>query len=401
MSKVLIIGAGGVGGVVVHKCAQAKGTFTDILLASRTESKCKDIAKSVKALTRRTIATAALDADNAANTIKLIKAYKPELVINVALPYQDLAIMDACLATGTHYLDTANYEPKDKAKFEYKWQWAYKKKFEKAGLTAILGCGFDPGQTNIYCAWAAKHRFDEIHTVDIMDCNAGSHGKAFATNFNPEINIREITQRGKYWEKGEWKETDPLSLMTPFDFAECGVKDMYLMYHEELESLVKNLKGLQRIRFWMTFGQQYLTHLRVLENVGMTSIKPIIYEGKEIVPLQFLKAVLPKPESLGKGYSGKTNIGCWIEGVKDGKFKRYYIYNICDHAACFKEVRSQAISYTTAVPAMLGAKLLLEGKWRKPGVWNVEQFDPDPFMAEISQWGLPWIETEPTGPLPI
>jgi saccharopine dehydrogenase (NAD+, L-lysine-forming) len=401
MGRVLIIGAGGVGGVVAHKCAQAKDTFTDIMLASRTEAKCKAIAKDIKALTKRTIRTAALDADNPKNTIKLIKSFKPDLVINVALPYQDLAIMDACLATGTDYLDTANYEPKDKAKFEYKWQWAYKKKFEKAGITAILGCGFDPGQTNIYCAWAAKHHFDEIHTVDIMDCNAGSHGKAFATNFNPEINIREITQRGRYWEKGEWKETDPLSLMTPFDFAECGVKDMYLMYHEELESLVKNLKGLQRIRFWMTFGQQYLTHLRVLENVGMTSIKPIMYEGKAIVPLQVLKAVLPKPESLGKGYSGKTNIGCWIEGVKDGKFKRYYIYNVCDHAACFKEVHSQAISYTTAVPAMLGAKMLLEGKWKRPGVWNVEQFDPDPFMAEIGQWGLPWIETEPSGPLPI
>ena len=401
MARVLIIGAGGVGSVVTHKCAQAKDTFTEILLASRTEEKCKAIAKDVKKLQKRTIKTAALDADNPKNTIKLIKAWQPELVINVALPYQDLAIMDACLATGTHYLDTANYEPKDKAKFEYKWQWAYKKKFEKAGLTAILGCGFDPGQTNIYFAWAQKHHFDEIHSVDIMDCNAGSHGKAFATNFNPEINIREITQRGKFWEDGQWKETDPLSLMTPFDFAECGVKDMYLMYHEELESLVKNLKGLKRIRFWMTFGQQYLTHLRVLENVGMTSIKPIKYEGKDIVPLQFLKAVLPKPESLGENYSGKTNIGCWIEGVKNGQFKRYYIYNVCDHAACWKEVHSQAISYTTGVPAMLGAKLLLDGIWRKPGVWNVEQMDPDPFMADIGNWGLPWVETAPEKPLPI
>ncbi len=401
MARVLIIGAGGVGSVVTHKCAQAKGTFTEILLASRTEEKCKAIARDVKKLQKRSIKTAALDADNPRNTIKLIKAWQPELVINVALPYQDLAIMDACLATGTHYLDTANYEPKDKAKFEYKWQWAYKKKFEKAGLTAILGCGFDPGQTNIYCAWAQKHHFDEIHSVDIMDCNAGSHGKAFATNFNPEINIREITQRGKYWEDGQWKETDPLSVNTTFDFAECGVKDMYLMYHEELESLVKNLKGLKRIRFWMTFGQQYLTHLRVLENVGMTSIKPITYEGRQIVPLQFLKAVLPKPESLGENYSGKTNIGCWIEGVKDGKFKRYYIYNVCDHAACWKEVRSQAISYTTGVPAMLGAKLLLDGIWKRPGVWNVEQMDPDPFMADIGNWGLPWVETAPTKPLPI
>jgi len=322
-------------------------------------------------------------------------------VINVALPYQDLAIMDACLEAGVHYLDTANYEPIDEAKFEYSWQWAYRERFEKAGLTAILGCGFDPGQTNIYSAWAAKQHFDEIHTIDIMDCNAGSHGKAFATNFNPEINIREITQRGKYWENGQWKETDPLSVFTPYDFAECGVKDMYLMYHEELESLVQNIKGLKRIRFWMTFGQEYLTHLRVLGNVGMTSIKPIMYEGKEIVPLQFLKAVLPKPEELGENYSGKTNIGCWIEGIKDGQFKRYYIYNVCDHAACWKEVRSQAISYTTGVPASLGAKLLLDGVWKKPGVWNVEQLDPAPFMAQIGALGLPWVETYPDKPLPI
>ena len=401
MSRVLIIGAGGVGGVVAHKCAQAKSVFTHIMLASRTKSKCDAIAKQVKAMQGVTIKTAALDADDAKNTIALIEKFKPELVINVALPYQDLAIMDACLATGTHYLDTANYEPIDKAEFEYSWQWAYKKKFEKAGLTAILGCGFDPGQTNIYCAWAAKHHFDEIHTIDIMDCNAGSHGKAFATNFNPEINIREITQRGKYWEEGKWKSIDALSISTPFDFAECGVKDMYLLYHEELESLVKNIKGLKRIRFWMTFGKPYITHLEVLQNVGMTSIKPIMYEGKEIVPLQFLKAVLPKPESLGENYSGKTNIGCWIEGVKNGKFKRYYIYNVCDHAACYKEVKAQAISYTTGVPAMLGAKLFLEGKWKKPGVWNVEQMDPDPFMAAIGQWGLPWVETAPKKKLPI
>jgi len=401
MSRVLIIGAGGVGGVVVHKCAQAKETFSEILLASRTLSKCDRIAAEVRELQGVSIQTAALDADVPANTIALIERFKPELVINVALPYQDLAIMDACLATGVHYLDTANYEPIDEAKFEYSWQWAYQERFEKAGLTAILGCGFDPGQTNIYCAWAQKHHFDEIKTVDIMDCNAGSHGKPFATNFNPEINIREITQRGKFWEKGEWRETEPLSVHSPFDFAECGVKEMYLMYHEELESLVKHLNGLERIRFWMTFGKPYLMHLEVLQNVGMTSIKPILYEGKEIVPLQFLKAVLPKPESLGENYTGKTNIGCWIEGTKDGQFKRYYIYNVCDHADCYREVRSQAISYTTGVPAMLGAKLLLEGKWRKPGVWNVEQLDPDPFMAEIGKYGLPWVETTPDGPLPI
>lgn len=401
MSKVLIIGAGGVGGVVVHKCAMLPDTFTEIMLASRTRSKCDAIAAQVKEMHGRTIQTAALDADDPKNTVALIKQFQPKLVINVALPYQDLAIMDACLETGTHYLDTANYEPIDVAKFEYHWQWAYRERFEKAGLTAILGCGFDPGQTNIYCAWAAKQHFDEIHTIDIMDCNAGSHGKAFATNFNPEINIREITQRGKYWENGEWKETDPLSVFTPFPFAEAGTKDMYLMYHEELESLVQNIKGLKRIRFWMTFGQEYLTHLRVLGNVGMTSIKPILFEGKEIVPLQFLKAVLPKPEELGENYSGKTNIGCWIEGIKDGKFKRYYIYNVCDHAACWKEVRSQAISYTTAIPAVLGAKLLLDGVWRKPGVHNVEEFDPAPFMAQIGALGLPWVETYPDGPLPI
>jgi len=401
MSRVLIIGAGGVGSVVTHKCAQVPEVFSDIMLASRTKAKCDKIAKDVKALQKRKIATAEIDADDPKKLAKLIKSFKPEMVINVALPYQDLSIMEACLATGTHYLDTANYEPLNKAKFEYKWQWAYKKRFEKAGLTAILGCGFDPGQTNIYCAWAAKHHFDEIHSVDIMDCNAGSHGKAFATNFNPEINIREITQRGKYWQDGKWIETDPLTVNTPFDFAQCGVKDMYLMYHEELESLVKNLKGLKRIRFWMTFGKPYLTHLEVLQNVGMTSIKPIMYEGKEIVPLQFLKAVLPKPETLGENYSGKTNIGCWIEGVKDGKFKRYYVYNVCDHAACYKEVRAQAISYTTGVPAMLGAKLLLTGQWKRAGVWNVEQFDPDPFMKDIGGHGLPWVETAPTQPLPV
>jgi saccharopine dehydrogenase (NAD+, L-lysine-forming) len=401
MSRVLIIGAGGVGGVVAHKCAMQPATFTEIMLASRTKSKCDAIAQQIEEMHGRRIQTAALDADDAKNTVALLKQFKPALVINVALPYQDLAIMDACLEAGVHYLDTANYEPIDEAKFEYSWQWAYRERFEKAGLTAILGCGFDPGQTNIYSAWAAKQHFDEIHTIDIMDCNAGSHGKAFATNFNPEINIREITQRGKYWENGEWKETDPLSVFTPYDFAECGVKDMYLMYHEELESLVQNIKGLKRIRFWMTFGQEYLTHLRVLGNVGMTSIKPIVYEGKEIVPLQFLKAVLPKPEELGENYSGKTNIGCWIEGVKDGKFKRYYIYNVCDHAACWKEVRSQAISYTTGVPASLGAKLLLDGVWKKPGVHNVEEMDPTPFMEQIGALGLPWVETYPDKPLPI
>jgi len=397
MAKVLIIGAGGVGGVATHKCAQVPEVFSEIVLASRTESKCKAIAGQID----RPIKTAQIDADQVPELVALLEREKPDLVINVALPYQDLTIMDACLEAGVDYLDTANYEPRDVAKFEYHWQWAYRERFEKAGLTAILGCGFDPGQTNIYCAWAAKQHFDEIHTIDIMDCNAGDHGRPFATNFNPEINIREITQRGRFWEEGEWKETDPLSLTTPFDFPECGVKDMYLMYHEELESLVQNIRGLKRIRFWMTFGQQYLTHLRVLENVGMTAIQPVLYEGREIVPLQFLKAVLPKPEELGENYAGKTNIGCWVEGVKDGQFRRYYIYNVCDHARCWQEVRSQAISYTTGVPATLGAKLLLDGVWRKPGVWNVEQFDPSPFMQQIGNLGLPWVETWPDEPLPI
>ncbi len=396
MSHVLIIGAGGVSGVVVHKCAAHSDVFTQITLASRTKSKCDAIAKSVHERLGVIVETAQIDADDVVATTALIKACKAELVINVALPYQDLHLMDACLAAGAHYLDTANYEPIDEAKFEYKWQWAYRERFEKAGLMALLGSGFDPGVTNVFCAHAAKHHFDEIHTVDIMDCNGGDHGKAFATNFNPEINIREITQNGRYWQTGTWKETGPLEIHTPFDFAEVGEREMYLMYHEEMESLVEHLPHLKRIRFWMTFGQEYITHLRVLSNVGMTSIEPLQYEGKEIVPLQFLKAVLPQPESLGEGYQGKTNIGCWIEGVKDGKEKRYYIHNICDHAECFQEVGSQAISYTTGVPTMIGARLMLENIWKRPGVWNVEQFDPDPFMTLLSTNGLPWRETFPT-----
>lgn len=387
MSKVLIIGAGGVGGVVTHKCAQVPRVFSEICLASRTEAKCKAIAAQLK----RKIQTASLDADKPEHTIRLIRKFKPDLVINVALPYQDLAIMDACLATGVDYLDTANYEPPDKAKFEYKWQWAYRQRFKKAGVMGLLGCGFDPGVTNIFCAYAQKHHFDEIHTVDIMDCNAGSHGKAFATNFNPEINIREITQRGKYWERGQWKETDPLSIHQTFHFPEVGPKEMYLMYHEELESLVKNIKGLKRIRFWMTFGQPYLTHLRVLENVGMTRIDPVMYEGHAVVPLKFLKAVLPEPSSLGENYTGKTNIGCMIEGVKDGRRRRIYIYNVCDHAECWREVKAQAISYTTGVPAVIGAMMMLGGQWKAPGVYNVEEFDPDPFMQELNRRGLPWV----------
>ena len=387
MSKVLIIGAGGVGGVVTHKCAQMADVFPDICLASRTEPKCKMIARQLD----RKIQTAQVDADKPREVIRLIKAFGPDLVVNVALPYQDLTIMEACLATRVDYLDTANYESPDKAKFEYKWQWRQHKAFREKGVLALLGCGFDPGVTNIFCAYARKHYFDEIHTVDIMDCNAGSHGKAFATNFNPEINIREITQRGRYWEKGQWKETDPLSVHQTFNFPEVGPKEMYLMYHEELESLVKNIKGLKRIRFWMTFGAQYLTHLRALENVGMTRIDPVLYEGRKIVPLKFLKAILPEPASLGANYTGKTNIGCMIGGIKDGKKRKIYIYNVCDHAECWKEVKAQAISYTTGVPAAIGARMMVTGAWCDAGVFNVEQFNPDPFMEELSRRGLPWV----------
>lgn len=392
MSKVLIIGAGGVGHVVAHKCAQAPEVFSEIMLASRTKSKCDAIAASVKERTGRTIQTAALDADNVAETVALIKSFQPKLVLNVALPYQDLALMDACLETGVDYLDTANYEPLDEAKFEYKWQWAYQDRFKEKGLMALLGSGFDPGVTNVYCAYAQKHLFDEIHELDIIDCNAGDHGQPFATNFNPEINIREITQRGRYWERGEWVETDPLSWRMSYDFPEgIGPKDCYLMYHEELESLVQNIRGLKRARFWMTFSQNYLNHLKVLENIGMTSIEPVDYKGQKIVPLQFLKAVLPEPGSLGPLTKGRTCIGCVMKGVKDGKERKVYIYNICSHEEAYREVGSQAISYTTGVPAMIGAMMMLTGKWRGAGVFNMEQLDPDPFMEKLNIHGLPWV----------
>jgi len=388
--KVLIIGAGGVGRVVVHKCAQNPGVFTDICLASRTLSKCQDIQGELS----RPIQVARVDADNVSELVALIKDFKPQLVINVALPYQDLTIMDACLETGVDYLDTANYEPRDEARFCYKWQWDYQERFKKAGLMALLGCGFDPGVTNIYCAYAQKHHFDEIHTIDIIDCNAGDHGLPFATNFNPEINIREVTAKGRYYENGQWKETEPLTVHKTFDFpGSIGPKEIYLMYHEELESLAKNIKGVKRIRFWMTFSESYLTHLRVLENVGMTRIDPVQYQGQEIIPLQFLKAVLPEPASLGPKTRGKTCIGCLIEGIKDGRRKRYYVYNICDHQEAYRETNSQAISYTTGVPAMIGGMLMLEEEWHQPGVFNVEEFDPDPFMKKLSQHGLPWTET--------
>lgn len=397
MAKVLIIGAGGVGAVVAHKCASVPEVFTDIMLASRTKSKCDKIAAAVGG---NRIKTAQVDADNVEELIALINSYKPELVINVALPYQDLSIMDACLATKTHYMDTANYEPKDEAKFEYKWQWAYQERFKEAGIMALLGCGFDPGVTSIYTAYAAKLHFDEIHYLDIVDCNAGDHGKAFATNFNPEINIREITQRGKYWENGQWIEIDPMSIHKSISYPNIGERESYLLYHEELESLTKNYPTIKRARFWMTFGQKYLTVLNVLQEVGLTSIKPIVYEGHEIVPLQFLKAVLPEPASLAEGYTGQTSIGCQIRGIKDGKERTYYIWNNCDHAAAYNEIGAQAVSYTTGVPAMLGAKMILTGTWKGAGVFNVEEFDPDPFMAEIGKYGLPWNESIDQ-PLPV
>ncbi|QIK58458.1 saccharopine dehydrogenase family protein [Dysgonomonas sp. HDW5A] len=389
MGKVLIIGAGGVGTVVAHKVAQNPEVFTEVMLASRTKSKCDAIAQAIGG---GRIQTAQVDADSVEDLIKLFNSFKPELVINVALPYQDLTIMDACLACGVNYLDTANYEPKDEAKYEYSWQWAYKDRFEKAGLTAILGCGFDPGVTSVFTAYAAKHHFDELHTLDIVDCNAGDHGKAFATNFNPEINIREVTQKGKYWENGQWVETEPHEIHKPLNYPNIGPKESYVIYHEELESLVKNFPTLKRARFWMTFGQEYLTHLRVIQNIGMARIDPIIYNGVEIVPIQFLKAVLPDPGELGENYTGETSIGCRITGVKDGKERTYYIYNNCSHEAAFKETGMQGVSYTTGVPAMIGAMMFFKGIWRKPGVFNVEEFNPDPFMEQLNKQGLPWHE---------
>jgi len=392
MTKTLIIGAGGVASVVIHKCCQNSEVFGDICIASRTKSKCDALKQKLENTTKTKISTTQINADNTDELIALIKDYKPDLVINVALPYQDLTIMDACLATGVSYLDTANYEPLDTAKFEYKWQWAYREKFKKAGITAILGCGFDPGVTGVFSAYAQKHYFDEINYIDILDANAGDHGYPFATNFNPEINIREITSNGRYFENGRFIETKPLEIKRVYNFPEIGEKDMYLLYHEELESLAANIKGIKRIRFFMTFSQNYLTHLKVLENVGMTSIVPIDFEGKKIAPLQFLKAVLPDPASLGPRTKGKTNIGCIYQGLKDGKPKNYYIYNVCVHEECYAEVGSQAISYTTGVPAMIGAMMFLTGKWKKAGVYNVEEFDPDPFMDALNKWGLPWKE---------
>ncbi len=395
MGKTLIIGCGGVASVAIHKCCQNAVVFSDIMIASRTKSKCDDLkAKLDKMYGGKTkISTARVNADSVEELVALMKSYKPEVCLNLALPYQDLTIMDACLECGVHYIDTANYEPEDTAKFEYKWQWAYREKFEKAGITALLGSGFDPGVTGVFCAYAMKHYFDEIHYIDILDCNAGDHGYPFATNFNPEINIREVSAKGSYIENGKWIETEPMEIKRVYNFPEVGEKDMYLLHHEELESLALNIKGIKRIRFFMTFGQSYLTHLKCLENVGMTSIEPIDYNGMKIVPLQFLKAVLPDPASLGARTKGKTNIGCIMQGVKDGKPVNYYVYNVCVHEECYAEVGSQAVSYTTGVPAMIGAMMVLTGKWRRPGVYNIEEFDPDPFMDALNKWGLPWKET--------
>lgn len=392
MGRALIIGAGGVASVVIHKCYQNSEVFEEICIASRTKSKC-DAIKAKLDGGKTKITTAKVDADNVPELVALIKDYKPDIVINVALPYQDLHIMDACLETKTNYMDTANYEPEDTAKFEYSWQWAYRERFEKAGIMALLGCGFDPGVTGVFSAYAQKHYFDEISEIDILDCNAGDHGYPFATNFNPEINIREVSAKGSYWENGKWVETEPMEIKRVYNFPEVGEKDMYLLHHEELESLGLNIKGIKRIRFFMTFGESYLRHLEVLKNVGMTSIEPIEFEGKQIVPLQFLKAVLPDPASLGPRTKGKTNIGCIFKGVKDGEEKTYYVYNVCDHQECYKEVGSQAISYTTGVPAMIGAMMVMTGKWSGKGVFNVEEFDPDPFMDALNTWGLPWKES--------
>ncbi|MER2520206.1 MAG: saccharopine dehydrogenase family protein [Bdellovibrionales bacterium] len=401
MGNVLIIGAGAAGSVVAKKCAKSRDIFTNIHLASRTLSKCEKLRQE----TGEALSVSQIDADDAGAVATLINKVKPDLVINMALPYQDLPIMDACLATGTPYLDTANYEPKDEAKFCYKWQWDYRKRYEEKGILAVLGCGFDPGVSGVFCAYAQKRLFDQIDTIDIIDCNAGDHGKGFATNFNPEINIREVTQRGKYWKDGKWIEIDPLSISRMIDYPGVGPKKSYLIYHEELESLAQNIKGLKQIRFWMTFSDNYIKHLDVLQGVGMTRIDPVMYNGMEIIPLQFLKALLPEPSSLAVNYTGKTSIGCVIQGVKDGKPRKIIIYNICDHAECNKEIGVQAVSYTTGVPAVTGAIMMLQKKWSGVGVKNVEEFDPDPFLAELAKQGLPWhvedlaVDSKATDPL--
>ncbi len=411
--KLLIIGCGGVAQVAIQKCAKADDIFTEIMIASRTESKCIALAEKIKNTTKCKLSTAKVDAENIDELCALINSFKPVAVLNVALPYQDLTIMEACLKCKVHYIDTANYEcentddpdwravyenrVKEKgftAYFDYSWQWAYNEKFKKAGLCALLGTGFDPGVTQVFCAYAQKHYFDTIETIDILDCNGGDHGYAFATNFNPEINLREVSANGSYWENGKWIETEPLEIKRVYNFDGVGDKDMYLLHHEEIESLAKNIKGVKRIRFFMTFGQSYIQHMNCLQNVGMLSTTPVNFEGKEIVPIQFLKALLPDPATLGARTKGKTNIGCIFTGIKDGKKKTLYIYNICDHQQCYKEVGSQAISYTTGVPAMIGAMLVCKGIWNKAGVYNCEEFDPDPYMEALNKYGLPWVVEE-------
>ena len=413
MSRLLVIGCGGVASVAIHKCCQLSEVFTELCIASRTKSKCDALKKELETKTSTKITTAQLDADHVDEIIALINSYKPDAVLNVALPYQDLTIMDACLATKVSYIDTANYECENTddpewrkvyeercrrlgftAYFDYSWQWAYRERFKEAGITGLLGSGFDPGVTSVFTAYALKHYFDEIHTIDILDCNGGDHGYPFATNFNPEINLREVSAPGSYWENGKWIETKPMEIKREYDFPEVGMKDMYLLHHEEIESLAANIPGVKRIRFFMTFGQSYLTHMKCLENVGMLSTTPINFDGKEIVPIQFLKALLPDPASLGPRTVGKTNIGCIYTGIKDGKEKTLYIYNVCDHQECYREVGSQAISYTTGVPAMIGAMMVVKGLWNKPGVFTVEEFDPDPFMDALNKYGLPWVVCE-------
>ena len=394
-NKTLIIGAGGVGNVVAFKCAMNVDTFGDITLASRTVSKCDSIAKNIQDKVDVHIATAKVNADSVPELVEMIKKVKADIVINVALPYQDLTIMDACMKTGADYLDTANYEHPDTAKFEYKEQWARNAQFKEANIMGLLGSGFDPGVTNVFCAYAQKHYFDEIHTIDILDCNDGDHGYPFATNFNPEINLREVSAKGRYWQKnddgqGKWIETEPMAIKQVWDYPEVGAKDSYLLYHEEMESLVKHIKGLKRIRFFMTFGESYLTHMKCLENAGMLGIKAVEHKGQQIVPMEFLATLLPDPASLGPRTKGKTNIGIFAKGIKDGVEKTVYIYQITDHESCYAEVLSQGVSYTTGVPAMIGAKLMLEGTWQGKGVFNMEEFDPDPFMDELMVQGLPW-----------
>ena len=411
--KLLVIGCGGVAQVAIQKCCQADDVFTEILIASRTKSKCDALVEKIKDKTKAKLSTAKVDADSVDEVVALINNFKPAAVLNVALPYQDLTIMEACLKCKVDYIDTANYEcentddpvwraayekrVKEKgftAYFDYSYQWAYDKKFKDAGVCALLGTGFDPGVTQVFCAYAQKHYFDTIETIDILDCNGGDHGYAFATNFNPEINLREVSANGSYWENGKWIETEPLEIKREYDFAQVGVKDMYLLHHEEIESLAKNIKGVKRIRFFMTFGQSYISHMNCLKNVGMLSTVPVNFEGKDIVPIQFLKTLLPDPATLGERTKGKTNIGCIFTGVKDGKKKTLYIYNVCVHQECFKEVGSQAISYTTGVPAMIGAMLVCKGVWKKAGVYNCEEFDPDPYMDALNKYGLPWVVEE-------